>query len=140
MEQMMHGASRTNDPETSRDAARDVSRLEGEVYAALRTPQTAEEVAAALGRPLQSITPRIAPLRRKGFIFDTGIRRPGASGRSRIVFATTEVITPEVPVSRKLSEADVQNMIKRHTRWGTTSWAVDVPAIIKELESIWGIK
>ena len=63
MEQMMHGAYRANDPETSKEAAQfDVTRLEGEVYAILKTrPSTTEEIAAIMGRPLQSITPRIAP-------------------------------------------------------------------------------
>ena len=137
----MHGAYRANDPETSKEAAKDVSRLEGEVYAALKTrPSTTEEIAAIMGRPLQSITPRIAPLRRKGFIFDTGVRRPGRSGRSRIVFAATTEITPEPLKSRKISDADLKAMIKRHTRHGITDWVVDIPSLVKELESIWGIK
>lgn len=138
----MRGAHRSDDPETSRDAANiDVTKLEGEVYAALRSrPCTAEEIATLLDRPLQSITPRLAPLRRKGFIYDTGTRRSGRSGRSRIVFAASVEIRPEPARSRKLSEDDLKNMIKRHTKYGITDWVVDVPALVKELESIWGIK
>jgi hypothetical protein len=37
-----------------------------------------------------SITPRFAPLMRKGFIFDTGERRMASSGRSQRVVKVTE--------------------------------------------------
>lgn len=138
----MHGAYRANDPETSKEAAQfDVTRLEGEVYAILKTrPSTTEEIAAMMGRPLQSITPRIAPLRRKGYIFDTGVRRPGLAGRSRIVFAATTVITPEPIKSEKISAEHLAEMIKRHTRHGITDWVVDIHSLVRELEQMWRIK
>ena len=81
---------RRSDPDTSKEAAEkvDTARLEQMVYETIKKrPSTSEEVANVLNIPLQSITPRFAPLKRKGFICDTGEKRPGASGRSRVVFA-----------------------------------------------------
>jgi DNA-binding MarR family transcriptional regulator len=82
MEPMMNGAHRKDDPETSKEASKlDISYLEARVYELVKfRPSTAEEIAFALDRSLQSITPRIAPLRRKGYIFDSGITRGGLSG------------------------------------------------------------
>jgi len=137
----MRGAYRKTDPDTSKEAAPDVSRLEGEVYAILRMrPSTAEEVAVFLSKPLQSITPRIAPLVRKGFIYDTGERRPGASGRSRMVLAASSEVVPKPKSSRKLSDHELANIIQRHTKFGDMDWVVDVVSIVRELESRWGIK
>lgn len=60
------GAARSTDPSTSKDAARSIhaSDLEQLVLGVLRinAPMTAEEVALKLGKMLQTITPRFAPL------------------------------------------------------------------------------
>jgi predicted ArsR family transcriptional regulator len=49
-------------------------------------PQTADEVAAALGKSVLSIRPRFSELREFGAIADTGLRRPNISGRPAIVW------------------------------------------------------
>ena len=113
----MHGAHRKDDPETSKEAAAlDISELEARVYGLLKFKSlTAEELAFSLNKSLQSITPRIAPLRRKGFIFDSGIRRRGQSGRSRIVWAAATEIIPEPVKTKKLEEKEILQIASRHT-------------------------
>lgn len=144
MEPMMHGAHRKDDPDTAKEAAKlDVSHLEARVYELLRfKPSTAEEIAFALNRSLQSITPRIAPLRRKGYIFDSGLRRNGASGRSRIVWAAAKEIIPEPVKTKKLEEKEILQIASRHTKYmtGKTAWAMDVVSLVRELEARWAIK
>jgi len=84
----MSGLARNTDPDTSHEAAKlNTSTLESRVFEALNTngPMTTEEIAQATGIDLQSITPRIAPLMRLGILIDTGLRKPGASGRNRRV-------------------------------------------------------
>lgn len=83
------GLARNTDPVTSWAAAETVnaSRLMLLVMQALRNgPMTTEEIAAVTQESLQSITPRMRPLVNKGVVIDSGTRRPGASGRSRIVW------------------------------------------------------
>ena len=87
---------RTNDPDTSQEAALvvDTSKLEALVYEVIaRYPDgcIADDVEKALDHlKSNTITPRFKPLLRKGFIYDTGDRRMGASGRNqRIVKAVT---------------------------------------------------
>ena len=140
----MHGAHRKDDPDTSKEAAQlDVSKLEGRVYELLRfKPLTTEELAFSLNKPLQSITPRIAPLRRKGMIYDTGIRKRGEAGRPRIVWAAATKIVPEPVKSKKLEEKEILQIASRHTKYmtGKTAWAMDVVSLIRELEARWNIK
>ena len=140
----MHGAHRKDDPETSKEAAKlDVTELESRVYGLLRfKPSTTEEIAFSLNKALQSITPRIAPLRRKGFIFDSGVRRKGASGRSRIVWAAATDIIPEPVKTKKLEEKEILQLASRHTKYmiGKTAWAMDVVSLVRELEVRWSIK
>ena len=144
MEQMMHGAHRKDDPDTSKEAAQlDVSKLEGRVYELLRFKHlTTEELAFSLNKPLQSITPRIAPLRRKGMIYDTGIRKRGEAGRPRIVWAAATEIVPEPVKSKKLEEKEILQISRRHTKYmtGKTAWAMDVVSLVRELEARWNIK
>lgn len=85
---------RNTDPDTSHEAAEkvDTARLERMVYEVIcKYPDgcIADDVERELAHlRSHSITPRFAPLIRKGFIFDTGLRRPASSGRSqRIVKA-----------------------------------------------------
>lgn len=140
----MHGAHRSDDPDTSKEASKlDAGRIEGEVYSVIKTkPSTAEEIASLLARPLQSITPRLAPLRRAGFIFDSGLRKPGSSGRSRIVWAAASEIVPEPVKTEKLEEKEILQIARRHTKYmtGNTAWAMDVVSLVRELEARWAIK
>ena len=83
---------RRDDPETSKDAAESVSATQLErivLSAILRSGErgmTSEEAAVAVGMELGSVTPRLSPLEAKGLIFRTERRRPGKSGRGRIVW------------------------------------------------------
>lgn len=89
------GLARSTDPETSHDAAKliDASRLEMIVLEEFRGAKkglTADELAKRLpGLPLNTITPRIAPLVRKGYLMPTG-RRKASSGRSQRVLEWVE--------------------------------------------------
>ena len=74
--------SRTTDPVTSK-GKRKVNKYEQSVLAIMNgghyepRPQgwTGKELAAESGHPLNCITPRFAPLRRKGLIKDSGVKR-----------------------------------------------------------------
>lgn len=140
----MHGAHRKDDPDTSKEAAKlDVSKLEARVYELLRfKPLTAEELAFSMNKSLQSITPRIAPLRRKGLIYDSGIRKRGESGRPRIVWAAASEIIPQPVKTKKLEESEILQIARRHTKYmtGKTAWAMDIVSLVRELEARWNIK
>jgi len=81
--------ARNTDPETSLDAAIsvDASRLESIVLEVIkRYPNgcICEEIERALPHiRTSSITPRISPLMRKGYVIDTGFRKPSSSGRNQ---------------------------------------------------------
>jgi hypothetical protein len=83
--------ARTEDPDTSHDAAEslDSAAMERLVYETIaRFPNgcIADEIERALPHVRShSITPRFAPLLRKGFIIDTGERRLASSGRNQRV-------------------------------------------------------
>ncbi len=70
---------RRTDPDTSIIAAQtvDASALEMAVYRALQEygDMTSTETAARLGKDKWSISPRFAPLQRRGLTEDTGTRR-----------------------------------------------------------------
>ena len=67
--------SRANDPATSK-GKRKVNKYEQAVLFALSlNGRTGKEIAERSGHPLNCITPRFAPLRRKGLIKDSGIKR-----------------------------------------------------------------
>ena len=84
------GSYRRNDPDTSKSAARsiEVTNLEYEVVIALaqRGDMTSHELAEYLNLSLVSVSPRLAPLVRKGKVKDSGERRAGPSGRKSIVW------------------------------------------------------
>ena len=67
---------RSNDPVTSK-GKRKVNKYEEEVLAQLSIigPSTGKEIASLSQQPLNCITPRFAPLRRKGLIKDSGVKR-----------------------------------------------------------------
>ena len=52
-------------------------------------PMTADEVAAAIGKSILSVRPRIAELSKLGKIEDTGNRRENESGRDATVWRKT---------------------------------------------------
>jgi hypothetical protein len=85
--------SRADDPDTSKDAGASIStaELEAIVLDLLVEigPSTTHELAAEAGIHLVSISPRMAPLRRKGLVEDSGERRVGASNRKSIVWRLT---------------------------------------------------
>jgi len=82
---------RTTDPDTSMDAAEkvDSTTLEQKVYEAIAKHPNgciAEEVMSHFpNHGVQTISPRFAPLIRKGFIEDTGERRKASTGHSQRV-------------------------------------------------------
>jgi hypothetical protein len=82
---------RNTDPDTSHQAASsvDASKLEALVYEVIAKHPNgciADDVEAELVYlRSHSITPRFAPLMRKGFIYDTGERRRASSGRPQRV-------------------------------------------------------
>jgi predicted transcriptional regulator len=91
------GRARKADPPTAKAAARsvDATDLEQAVLAALLTngPMTTHEVARYLNRELVTVSPRMAPLVRKGLVQDSTLRREGPSGRKSIVWR----IIPKLP-------------------------------------------
>ena len=69
--------ARANDPATSK-GKRKVNKYESAVLTTLSIKslgRTGKEIAEYTGHPLNCITPRFAPLRRKGLIKDSGIKR-----------------------------------------------------------------
>ena len=82
---------RTTDPDTSMDAAEkiDSTTLEQQVYEVIAKHPggcIAEEVMSYFpNHGVQTISPRFAPLLRKGLIQDTGERRKASTGHSQRV-------------------------------------------------------
>lgn len=90
---MESAAARAVDPETSHEAAAslgDVTELQSRVLESIRgsgeTGLTAFELAERLGLQLNTVSPRTAPLVRKGLVVDSGKRRRGPSGRKSTVW------------------------------------------------------
>ena len=90
--------ARNADPDTSREAAECVrgdraTRMEQKALQVVRDREprgvTNFEISAATGVSLQTITPRMKPLRLKGLVYDSGKRRPGATNRPCIVWRAT---------------------------------------------------
>lgn len=82
----MYGAARTNDPRTSREAAavdrstlseRVLTVIRGGHYEPREAGWTGHELAEILEVPLNSVTPRLAPLRKAGLIKASNHRRNG---------------------------------------------------------------
>jgi DNA-binding transcriptional ArsR family regulator len=83
--------ARRTDPSTSHEAAKSVdpTPLETRIYRCLqllRGGATASELVDLTGLNWNTLSPRLAPLRRKNLIRDSGKRRKGPSGRSQIVW------------------------------------------------------
>jgi DNA-binding transcriptional ArsR family regulator len=68
-----------------------VPRLRQAVLEALRKrPMTADEVAEAIGESILAVRPRVTELHNDGILYDSGKRRPNASGRNAIIWAVKE--------------------------------------------------
>jgi hypothetical protein len=87
-----HKLARSEGPDTSKAAAEsvDTTSLESMVFSAIenfgRRGAIADDILKMFpGFPYSSITARFSALIRKGFVSDTGERRPGRSGRSQRV-------------------------------------------------------
>lgn len=52
----------------------------------VKTPQTSDEIADALGKDFISVRPRLTELRNAGQIEDSGVRRKGRYGRPTIAW------------------------------------------------------
>lgn len=88
------GLARRTDPSTSHEAARKVKvgALQLIVLRELRDSDgglTIKELKISSSTPMESISPRFAPLRMKGLIMDTGERRQNPGGRKGIVWDIT---------------------------------------------------
>jgi len=87
---------RRSDPDTSKEAAEkvDTARLEQMVYEVIcKYPEgcTGDDIMKHFpNHGVQTISPRYAPLIRKGFIYDTGERRMGGLGRRQRVLKKVE--------------------------------------------------
>jgi hypothetical protein len=88
--------ARSTDPDTSQAAAEkvDSAKLERMVYEVIcMYPNgcTSDQIIKHFpNKGVQTISPRLAPLIRKGLIYDTGERRPGSAGRKQRVLKKTE--------------------------------------------------
>lgn len=93
------GASRSTDPQTSRDAGRSMSGAvlgdqQMQVLGAIGVDATAYEIAECLwarGSRIQQnvVARRLTDLRENGWVRLTGETRPGSSARQQLVFAVT---------------------------------------------------
>jgi|SRR5215471_16395912 len=74
-----HGRARRSDPQTAKDAGEGVNaaRLEQAVIVALIKggPMTTFQIAEAVGVHWNSISPRLAPLEKRGYVERTGEKR-----------------------------------------------------------------
>lgn len=88
--------ARNTDPDTSHEAAEkvDTARLERMVYEVIcmyPSGCTSDQIMKHFpNHGVQTISPRYAPLLRKGLIYDTGDRRPGILGRRQRVLKKVE--------------------------------------------------
>ena len=86
--------AKSSDPDTSFDSAHEImgklSYLESMVFSSIarcgEDGATAFQVQSDTGLANETCTPRLAPLRRKGLIVDSGKRRKGKSNRNQIVW------------------------------------------------------
>lgn len=87
--------ARATDPETSHEAAAEiagakVNQMEQRALSALQAARpdglTNHELVLHTGLPWNTISPRIRPLVRKGWVIDSGLRRPGPTGKRCIVW------------------------------------------------------
>jgi len=86
--------ARNSDPVTSHEAAEAITpslnKIEQGIYECLCSflpgGATADEIVEASGIQYRTVTPRLKPMCKKGFVVDSGEHRRGDSGRRRIVW------------------------------------------------------
>ena len=86
--------ARRTDPHTSHQAAKAIEghlpELDGKLYRALydagRNGLTSQEITDVTGISRVSVSPRLRPMERRGWIEDSGDTRPGHSNRPGIVW------------------------------------------------------
>jgi hypothetical protein len=87
---------RRKDPQTSQDAAKlvNTTKMEQVVYEVIASyPQGCiqdEVLAQLMSYPYSTVTARFKALLDKGYIVDTGLTRPGKSGRNQRVLMIKE--------------------------------------------------
>lgn len=87
---------RRNDPPTSQEAAKAVNTtaMEQLVYGVIAAHPNGciqdEVLAQLVSYPYSTVTSRFKALIQKGYIVDTGLTRPGKSGRKQRVLKSTE--------------------------------------------------
>jgi hypothetical protein len=87
---------RRKDPQTSKDAAKlvNTTKMEQAVYEVIASyPQGCiqdEVLAQLMSYPYSTVTARFKALLDKGYIVDTGLTRPGKSGRNQRVLMIKE--------------------------------------------------
>jgi hypothetical protein len=88
---------RRKDPQTSQDAAKlvNTTKMEQVVYEVIASyPQGCiqdEVLAQLMSYPYSTVTARFKALLDKGYIVDTGLTRPGKSGRNQRVLIIKEL-------------------------------------------------
>lgn len=105
---MSEAYARTQDPDTSHDAAESIrgkiaTDLENLVISALkqRGGMTSQEVADYLNMRRDQVSPRFAPLKRKGIIIESGEKRRGDNGRLSMIWRIVEEGELVEPTKRK---------------------------------------
>lgn len=86
--------ARGDDPQTSHEAAKSIQTtdLESLVYAELRrAPGSSFQLAERMDLSLVTVSPRVAPLVRKGLVKDSGQREVGQNGRRRTIWEAIQV-------------------------------------------------
>ena len=86
--------ARKTDPVTSHEAAKSITpslnKIEQGIYDALRSflpgGATSDEIVEASGIQYRTVTPRLKPMCKKGFVVDSGGHKRGDSGRRQIIW------------------------------------------------------
>ena len=89
--------ARKTDPVTSHEAAKAITpllnKVEQGIYDALCSflPKgaTSDEISEASGIIYRTVTPRLKPMCKKGFVVDSGEHKRGESGRRQIIWMAT---------------------------------------------------
>jgi hypothetical protein len=89
--------ARKTDPATSHEAAKlitpSLNKIEQVIYDALRSflpgGATSDEIVEASGIQYRTVTPRLKPMCKKGFVVDSGGTKRGDSGRRQIIWVAT---------------------------------------------------
>ena len=89
--------ARKTDPVTSHEAAEAITpllnKVEQGIYDALCSflPKgaTSDEIVEASGIQYRTVTPRLKPMCKKGFVVDSGEHKRGDSGRRQIIWMAT---------------------------------------------------